>query len=331
MSEYDGRHSHEADLVGIVDYEKTRSTWPGFPRSSYFAARFSGFLNVATAGAYQFWLGSDDGSMLYLGDTLVINNDGFHSERWKDGVRNLTQGEHPIVVEFFENSGDAFLRLEWSGPDTNNTRQPVNESVLSRDPSSTNACAFTCGSPGEVENDPTLGHFMPGYLDPSDTGLNDDHYDLRRTDRFYSSLGKSTVWTMQVLDAQDQLRQRMAWALSQIFVASAESNLWLTEKWLNYYDIFVRGAFGSYLQLMREVTYSPVMGEWLTHVRSSSYESDKTEPNENFARELMQLFTIGLIKMNPDGSSQRVDGEEVNTYSTRNILSFARVFTGFRL
>jgi len=79
---------------------------------------------------------------------------------------------------------------------------------------------------------------------------------------------------------------------------------------------------------MREVTYSPVMGEWLTHVRSSSYESDKTEPNENFARELMQLFTIGLIKMNPDGSSQRVDGEEVNTYSTRNILSFARVFTG---
>merc|ERR1719203_2208308 len=93
---------------------------------------------------------------------------------------------------------------------------------------------------------------------------------------------RSTVWVMRALRGQDQLRQRMAWGLSQIMVVSLagldkDSE---TELWLNYYDIFVRNAFGSYKDVLREVTYSPLMGNFLTHTGSSSYDYNNKFPNE---------------------------------------------------
>ena len=102
------------------------------------------------------------------------------------------------------------------------------------------------------------------------------------------------------------------------------------EQWLHYYDIFVRNALGICFQVMREVTFSPVMGDWLTHRDSSSVEYNDREPNENFAREIIQLFFWGLIKMNPDGSPPLVSGQTVRTYSTKDIMTFSRVFTGLR-
>ena len=95
-----------------------------------------------------------------------------------------------------------------------------------------------------VENDPTHGHVMPNCVGSSNKDVYDDHHDLRRTDQFYSSLGKSTVWAIEVLDAQDQLWQRMAWALSlsQIFVASAVSHEWLSEK-LQLLQCLCKGSF----------------------------------------------------------------------------------------
>merc|ERR1719422_2536929 len=73
-----------------------------------------------------------------------------------------------------------------------------------------------------------------------------------------------------------------------------------TELWLNYYDIFVRGALGNFRDILREVTYSPAMGTFLTHTGSSSFDYSKTFPNENYAREIMQLFTIGIFKLEED-------------------------------
>jgi uncharacterized protein (DUF1800 family) len=88
------------------------------------------------------------------------------------------------------------------------------------------------------------------------------------------SLQKSNVWNMIALSVQDQLRQRMAWALSQILVVSEKQIIdmavGLSEAYLNYYDIFVRNAFGSYRDILKEVSLSPMMAEMLSFLESKS-------------------------------------------------------------
>ena len=104
-----------------------------------------------------------------------------------------------------------------------------------------------------------------------------------------TSLGRSIVWVNRALAGKDQLRQRVAWALSQIFVVSLAGLPFdaQSELWLNYYDIFVRNALGNFYDVLREVTYSPAMGRFLTHSGSSSYNFNRNFPNENYPREIM--------------------------------------------
>jgi uncharacterized protein (DUF1501 family)/uncharacterized protein (DUF1800 family) len=149
-------------------------------------------------------------------------------------------------------------------------------------------------------------------------------------------LSKKSVWTSLTLQAKDQLRQRVAWALSQIFVISSVGDLDVkngqTEVWTAYYDIFVRHGLGFYGDILKEVAFSPMMGRYLTFQNSKSYAESGFPPDENFAREIMQLFTIGLWKLELDGSfSTDENGERIPTYSNKNIQSFARVWTGFRV
>ena len=145
-------------------------------------------------------------------------------------------------------------------------------------------------------------------------------------------IAKASVWTMHALYAQDQLRQRMAWALSQILVTAASGGVAFTgetEMWTSYYDIFVRNAFGNFRDVLREVTYNPIMGDYLTFKRNRAFDASNNYPDENFAREIMQLFTIGLWKLNPDGTRIKdTDGNDIPTYSNEHIMNFARVFTG---
>eukprot|EP00931_Biecheleriopsis_adriatica_P030525 TRINITY_DN1799_c0_g1_i2.p1 TRINITY_DN1799_c0_g1~~TRINITY_DN1799_c0_g1_i2.p1 ORF type:complete len:1902 (+),score=314.24 TRINITY_DN1799_c0_g1_i2:62-5767(+) len=192
------------------------------------------------------------------------------------------------------------------------------------------ACLSSCGSPGEVANNPAKGHQLPMFTKPSETP--DMDYDNKYVDRLYNSLSKSTVWTMKAMQANDQLRQRMAWALSQIFVVSVPGvgDDGLSEMWMNYYDIFVRHAFGNFRDILREVTYSPLMGKYLTYTGSSSFANNGMYPDENYAREIMQLFTIGLDKLYLNGTCQKdKENNTLPTYSNEHIMDFARVFTGF--
>jgi uncharacterized protein (DUF1800 family) len=94
--------------------------------------------------------------------------------------------------------------------------------------------------------------------------------------------------------AEDQLRHRVAWALSQIYTIATPGTQrqHLAECWINYYDIFTRNAFGNIRDIVREVAYSPMMGEFLTHVNNKGYAASGSYPDENFAREIMQLFTV---------------------------------------
>ncbi len=131
----------------------------------------------------------------------------------------------------------------------------------------------------------------------------------------------------------DQLRQRVAFALSQILVASKRDPN-LEDKpvaMTDYYDIFLRNAFGNYRDILGEVAMHPAMGRYLSHVGNQKARPEINQfPDENFAREVMQLFTIGLWKLNPDGT-RMVDGsgQFIPTYDNSDITEMARVFTGF--
>ncbi|MBC8095895.1 MAG: DUF1800 family protein, partial [Akkermansiaceae bacterium] len=127
-------------------------------------------------------------------------------------------------------------------------------------------------------------------------------------------------------------RQRVAFALSQICVISRrDPNLENCPLGVaDYYDIFVRNAFGNYSDVLREVTFHPVMGRYLSHIGNQKARPEINQyPDENFAREVQQLFTIGLWELNPDGTRQ-LDGlgQPIPTYGNAQITEFARVFTG---
>ena len=141
---------------------------------------------------------------------------------------------------------------------------------------------------------------------------------------------KKKIWYQLAIDAPDQLRQRMAWALSQILVVGEAGNIHPqnNEKWLKYYDIFVRNAFGNYRDILEEVTYSPHMAYYLTYEKNQK-EENGIFPDENYAREIMQLFTIGLWELNNDGTFKLDNNNNlIPTYSNDEVAEFAKVFTG---
>jgi uncharacterized protein (DUF1800 family) len=127
------------------------------------------------------------------------------------------------------------------------------------------------------------------------------------------------------LYGNDQLRQRVAFALHQILVVSGNSEVnrpsWLTP----YLQALDRNAFGNYRTLLNEITLTPAMGEYLD-MRLST----KTSPNENFAREVLQLFSIGTQTLNLDGTPVRdAQGNPIPTYTQADVNEFTRVFTGW--
>ena len=132
-----------------------------------------------------------------------------------------------------------------------------------------------------------------------------------------------------IVGADDQLRQRMAFALSQILVYSDTANN-AQPKRAYYQDILIRNAFGNYRELLEEVTYSPAMGEWLTYRGNRKGDPNSGRmPDENYAREILQLFSIGLVELNLDGSIRTdAQGQQIETYTNEDIEGLARVFTG---
>ena len=133
------------------------------------------------------------------------------------------------------------------------------------------------------------------------------------------------------LAASDQLRQRVAYSLSELFVISGTSpavqNMPRGEA--NYEDLLAADAFGNFRQLLQDVTLSPMMGQFLA-MQGNDKGNANTDPDENYAREVMQLFTIGLYQLNDDGT-QKLDttGAPIPTYSNLDVMGLAKVFTGF--
>lgn len=127
------------------------------------------------------------------------------------------------------------------------------------------------------------------------------------------------------------MRQRVTHALSQIFVISEKSNLQLSGPGMaNYYDLLHQHAFGNFRDLLYDISLHPMMGFYLSHINNpKSYEANNIHPDENYAREIMQLFSIGLFELNPDGTRQLDgNGNPIPTYDNNDIKEFAKIFTG---
>jgi uncharacterized protein (DUF1800 family) len=138
-------------------------------------------------------------------------------------------------------------------------------------------------------------------------------------------------WWLNAVRGEDQLRQRVAYALSQIFVISDANDAIGAPYPISYfYDLLVDHAFGNYRELLEAVTTSPAMGTYLSMLGNRRPDvAGNIRPDENYAREILQLFSIGLVALNPDGSPVLQGGQPMPTYDQFNIKAFAHVFTGW--
>ena len=143
---------------------------------------------------------------------------------------------------------------------------------------------------------------------------------------------RTVVWWETSVNAPDQLRQRVAFALSQIFVVSDQNDDLGGQPiaLANYYDMLLQNAFGNYRDLLEDVTLTPVMGVYLSMFRSTRVPDLGIEPDENYAREIMQLFSIGLVELNLDGTVLTDgSGTPIPTYNQDQIVALAEAFTGW--
>ncbi|MEL6676420.1 MAG: DUF1800 domain-containing protein [Bacteroidota bacterium] len=172
----------------------------------------------------------------------------------------------------------------------------------------------------------------PTLLTSTAQGMEELIRSLDDGEFFFSYREFRSIWFHSVMTAPDQLRHRVAFALSEIMVISdspdelEDSGIGLT----NYYDILVRHGLGNYRDLLREVSLHPTMGFYLSHLNNPKSDSSRNiHPDENYAREVMQLFSIGLYELNMDGT-RKVDsnGNFIPTYSNADIKQFAKIFTG---
>ncbi|MFC4698576.1 DUF1800 family protein [Glaciecola siphonariae] len=151
-------------------------------------------------------------------------------------------------------------------------------------------------------------------------------------DAFDQGATTYTFWKNAV-HGEDQLRQRMAFALSQILVVSNGSGglNGIFPQTVGYYQqVLADNALGNYRDLLEAVTYTPAMAEYLTYLgNEKGDESTGRVPDENYSREILQLFTIGLVELNQDGTVVTdVEGNPVEVYDNNDITGLAKVFTG---
>ena len=148
----------------------------------------------------------------------------------------------------------------------------------------------------------------------------------------YINAVMESFW-LQAVRGPDQLRQRTALALSELFVVSNTNSQidGVTGAHASYLDMLARNAFGNFRQLLEQVATHPAMGHYLSHFRNEREDPATGRlPDENFAREVMQLFTIGLWQLNPDGTRRRdASGNFIPTYTQDDVSGLAKVFTGW--
>jgi uncharacterized protein (DUF1800 family) len=148
---------------------------------------------------------------------------------------------------------------------------------------------------------------------------------------FWPQFGDFMIWN-QLLAGPDQMRKRMALALSEFFVVSLSpiDGFYPPYVIAAYWDVLCANAFGNFRQLLESITLNAAMGFFLNTKGNLKEDSNGRQPDENYAREVMQLFTIGLYELNADGTLKRdANDHPIETYGQSDITNLARVFTGY--
>ncbi|GAB4218065.1 MAG: DUF1800 family protein [Rhodoferax sp.] len=150
-------------------------------------------------------------------------------------------------------------------------------------------------------------------------------------DAKYINAVMESFW-QQAVRGPDQLRQRMVFALSELFVVSTVNSPVSTQEYAHasYLDMLSRHAFGNFRDLLEAVSTHPTMAHYLSHMRNDKEDPVSGRlPDENYAREVMQLFTIGLWQLNEDGSRKKdTQGRDIPTFTQADVMGLAKVFTG---
>lgn len=176
-------------------------------------------------------------------------------------------------------------------------------------------------------SNPYPNHPLKPGNPPSDCDNNQTVPDVPATcARDTYSMYQPQIWFMkEALYGNAQLRHRVAWALAQIWVTSG-TDIQQGRHMVEYHKVLANNAFGNYRTLMEQMTLNPTMGQYLDMMSST-----RNNPNENFAREIMQLFTIGLFMLNQDGTYQLDEtGSPIPTYDQNVVNDLTKVLTGWR-
>jgi uncharacterized protein (DUF1800 family) len=156
--------------------------------------------------------------------------------------------------------------------------------------------------------------------------------DVNNASNYYDSTspGDYMAWS-QLITSPDAARKRMALALSEIFVVSLNGLdfSWRSHAMAQYWDTLSKYAFGNYRDLLEAVTLNTAMGYYLNTKGNKKADGRGSAPDENYAREVMQLFTIGLVELNQDGTPRLVGGNKVDTYGALDVSELAKAFTGY--
>ena len=275
------------------------------------------------------WVNDHPGNTAQLNPIKKIAEDGLFSLEYPSS-HDLSRWNTWKQMEFIGRYGDTVPLF--SLPSGATLFAAIGEAFQQHTLSDERGPSVVCGSPFEVANTHEADR-------PFRTG-----FDFRTTSLAHlPPTGHESIvatWVEHAISSSDQLRQRVAWALSQV-LCMAPSSLVLdrriVEPHLAFYDIFVRHAFGNYFDILKEVTYSPLMGESLSFINGIStgfawlHRGLLLSPDENYAREIMQLFSIGLIELELNGTPRRdSNGATMRSYSNDVISEYARVFTGFQ-
>ena len=250
-----------------------------------------------------------------------------------DGIASLPVASVALLTATLQGCGGG-------GSTTPSSPVATNPPVLISDSEASRflAQASMGATPEELASVKTLGY--TGWLNAQfSLPTGQSRWDALRAAGFDAPLNRNTengfdatVWR-KMLSAPDTLRQRVTLALSEITVAAIDGLVgggWKAFAAAAYFDLLEANAFGNYRTLLGQLSTSAAMGQFLTFRGNTKFNAvTGALPDENYAREIMQLFSIGLVQLNPDGTPKLVNGIAQDTYTLDDITGLARIFTGW--
>ncbi|MBS1808917.1 MAG: DUF1800 family protein [Acidobacteria bacterium] len=344
---------HRIDAA--IDFDWGRNRPVAGVGADSFSIRWTGQIQAPITGDIVFTTASDDGARLFVDHQLVINNWSERSKREQNStpISMVAGRKYDLRLEYFEAAGNAAAQLRWryAGQPAqivprqyfypaSQTYSPSTWPLLELSNENNAAARFLL----QASYGPTMREIADVRHQGYARWINEQfalpvhsHQEFLNKlrdagENIFNQHARESFWT-QALTGHDQLRQRVTFALSQIFVVSELGGMLDSQPYAlaSYLDTLNKNAFGNFRQLLEDVTLHPAMGRYLDLMASDKEDlATGRTPNENYAREILQLFSIGLYQLQQDGTL-KLDAKRnpIPTYGQDEVKGFAKVFTGW--